>query len=146
MLFRSFRQFQQVVAGIRSGRRLLYLLTVSPVPLTATASGHHVLCANVLSKSILRAAAGQLAARPHIDYFPSFEILTNQAARGMFYAPNLRSITAHGVELAMKAFFAEHASGRRPLQNRKRHMEQSQSRTDDDTVPCEEALLEAFAR
>jgi hypothetical protein len=36
-----------------------FLLTVSPVPLTATASGAHVLTSTMHSKSILRAAAGE---------------------------------------------------------------------------------------
>ena len=53
------------------------ILTVSPVPLTATASGQHVLQATTHSKSVLRAVAGELAAcDPLIDYFPSYEIIT----------------------------------------------------------------------
>ena len=49
-----------------------FLLTVSPVPLTATASGDHVLPATVYSKSVLRSVAGELAQDfDDIDYFPS---------------------------------------------------------------------------
>ena len=40
-----------------------FLFTVSPVPLTATASGAHVLTATVHAKSVLRAVAGELADR-----------------------------------------------------------------------------------
>ena len=40
---------------------LRFLLTVSPVPLTATASGQHVLTATTYSKSVLRSAAGFLS-------------------------------------------------------------------------------------
>ena len=46
--------------GLNPGLRLL--LTVSPVPLTATATGRHALTATTYSKSVLRAVAGQLAA------------------------------------------------------------------------------------
>ncbi|WP_428660504.1 GSCFA domain-containing protein [Reyranella sp.] len=38
-----------------------FLLTVSPVPLKASASQNHVLAATTYSKSVLRAVAGQLA-------------------------------------------------------------------------------------
>jgi len=53
------------------------LLTVSPVPLTATYSGRDVLVANAVSKSVLRAAADEIVnAYDHIDYFPSYESVT----------------------------------------------------------------------
>ncbi len=59
-----------------------FLVTVSPVPLTATASGEHVEVATCYSKAVLRAACGMLVARhPDVDYFPSFEIITSQTAR-----------------------------------------------------------------
>lgn len=55
-----------------SGYRII--LTVSPVPLTVTFTREDVAIANMYSKSVLRAAAGALAARyAHIDYFPSYE-------------------------------------------------------------------------
>jgi len=50
------------------------ILTVSPVPLTATFTGDDVAVANSYSKSVLRAAAEAIVtAYDHIDYFPSFE-------------------------------------------------------------------------
>ncbi|MGI9371733.1 MAG: GSCFA domain-containing protein [Hyphomicrobiales bacterium] len=56
------------------------LLTVSPVPLTATYTGRDVLVANAVSKSVLRAAADEIvAAYNHIDYFPSYESVTLSA-------------------------------------------------------------------
>ena len=48
------------------------LLTVSPVPLTATNSGNHVLVATMESKSVLRAVAGKVAREnENCSYFPS---------------------------------------------------------------------------
>ena len=86
-----------------------FLLTVSPVPLTATASDQHVLVATSYSKSVLRAVAGALyETYDFVDYFPSYEIVTAHAMRGMLYAPNLRSVTAEGVDHVMSHFFAQH--------------------------------------
>ena len=55
-----------------SGYRLI--LTVSPVPLTATFTDADVAVANSYSKSVLRAAVEPfVAGRPHVEYFPSYE-------------------------------------------------------------------------
>ncbi|MBQ0890171.1 GSCFA domain-containing protein [Streptomyces sp. RM72] len=86
--------------------RLRTVLTVSPVPLTATATGRHALVATTHSKSVLRAAAGQLADElDHVDYFPSYEIVTGFPYRGAFYEPNLRTVSADGVAFVMRHFF-----------------------------------------
>lgn len=54
--------------GLNPGLRIL--MTVSPVPLTATASGGHVLLNRIYSKSVLRAVAGDLVAEDEsLDYF-----------------------------------------------------------------------------
>ena len=138
--------------------RMRFLLTVSPVPLTATASDQHVLVATTYSKAVLRAAAGHLATtRNDIDYFPSFEIISGIPARGFFYENNLRSVSNEGVEVVMRTFFAEHApignkaavapversqQGQRPPTDRER--EELEAR--EEEVVCEEELLEAFGR
>ncbi|WP_019063961.1 GSCFA domain-containing protein [Streptomyces prunicolor] len=86
--------------------RLRMVLTVSPVPLTATATGRHALVATTHSKSVLRAAAGQLAdERDDVDYFPSYEIITGFPYRAAFYEPNLRTVTPDGVAFVMRHFF-----------------------------------------
>ncbi len=85
---------------------LRVLLTVSPVPLTATMSGDHVIPATTLSKSILRAVCGELARTlPHVDYFPAYEIISSPAFRGTFFAPNQRDVAAKGVDCVMQHFF-----------------------------------------
>jgi len=89
---------------------LRVLLTVSPVPLAATASGRHVLTATSCSKAILRAVAGELADRlPAVDYFPSYEIVTAPASGGQMFEPNRRSVSAWGVAQVMDAFFTAHS-------------------------------------
>lgn len=146
----SLKRSMAVIRSIRKDRSLpRLLLTVSPVPLTATASGDHVLAATVYSKSVLRAAAGHLAkVNRHVDYFPSFEIITNQSARGSFYADNLRSVKAEGVDVVMRTFFSEHRAVRRSSGLSVGKLRQSAAlpaeRINSEDVQCEESLLEAF--
>jgi len=85
--------------------RLRFLLTVSPVPLVATASGQHVLVATQYSKSVLRAAAGRLAqSREDVDYFPSYELVAGVPFRGCFFESNLRTVSQEGVAFVMRQF------------------------------------------
>ncbi|MBP0616671.1 GSCFA domain-containing protein [Jiella mangrovi] len=50
------------------------IVTVSPVPMTATFTTHDVALANSYSKSVLRVAAEMVCSRyPQLGYFPSFE-------------------------------------------------------------------------
>src|SRR5262249_19790413 len=54
------------------------VITVSPVPLARTFSPYDVGTANLESKSILRAVAGQIAREyaDRVSYFPSYEMAT----------------------------------------------------------------------
>ncbi len=87
------------------------ILTVSPVPLMATAEpGAHVLSATTYSKSVLRVAAEAMCKMfPHIHYFPSYEIITGQFTRGKYFAHDLRSVTEEGVAHVMRLFL-QHAT------------------------------------
>lgn len=94
------------------------LLTVSPVPLTATAENRHVLLSTMHSKSVLRAIAGELAAQhDFVDYFPSYEIVASPPYRGMFFQNNLRTIHEEGVDYIMSHFFEQHNAVQRPPEN-----------------------------
>lgn len=96
------------------------ILTVSPVPLVATAEPQHVLVATTYSKSVLRVAAQELATSlPDVVYFPSYELITGQFTRGRYLGPDLRSVTEEGVEHVMRVFLrhyagAEHSDGGGP--------------------------------
>lgn len=124
------------------------ILTVSPVPLTATASGQHVLTATTYSKSVLRAVAGEMAALdPGIDYFPSFEIITGAPFAGRFFKPNLRNVTREGVDTAMSVFFAAQDGLAPPRPSQGAPLPTISPALDtgaDDDPVCEEAMLEAF--
>ncbi|MEK0446637.1 MAG: hypothetical protein RLZZ399_1958 [Verrucomicrobiota bacterium] len=88
------------------------VLTVSPVPLVATAEPDaHALCATTYSKSVLRVAAETLRkAFPHVHYFPSYEIISGTYSRGRYFAEDLRSVTEEGVNHVMRLFI-QHATG-----------------------------------
>lgn len=135
----DFARFRAVVHEHNANAR--FLLTVSPVPLTATASGQHVLPATIYSKSVLRAAAGALYdAFEDVDYFPSYELIGTPFTGSIWFEPNRRSVRADGVEMVMRHFFAEHgeeitqAAPSKPI-----------GKTADEVV-CEDALLEAFSQ
>ncbi|MES2997116.1 MAG: GSCFA domain-containing protein [Verrucomicrobiota bacterium] len=140
----QFLQAAQIMRRVNPA--LKFLLTVSPVPLTATMSGEHVVVATMHSKSILRAVAGQLAADyDYIDYFPSYEIINSPCFRGMFFEPNLRSVNRKGVEFVMDSFF--HCLGATfgqptPLRAKKK----GRTVAADKDVVCEEELLGSFSK
>lgn len=81
------------------------ILTVSPVPLTATYTNEHVLTATMHSKSILRAACSALQEQNrHVYYFPSYEIIAGHFNRGAYYEDNQRAVTAAGVAHVVRVF------------------------------------------
>lgn len=132
--------------------QLRVLLTVSPVPLTATMSGRHVLTATSQSKSILRAAAGMAEeASDRVDYFPSYEIITHPVTRGMYFAPNMRSVEPAGVAAVMQHFFDDQARVFAKATSRKRQQGRASQTPTPSLIPatqpvrCEEEMLDVFA-
>ena len=133
-----------------------FLLTVSPVPLTATASGAHVLPATIYSKSVLRTVAGELAEDfDDIDYFPSFEIVSSHPSAGKFFEPNMRSVKPRGVRQVMRSFLSAHGEDiektprelrkERRAARRQQKAVTEQSKTEAELI-CEEELLDAFRK
>ena len=109
-------KLREELLGLNPGLRIL--LTVSPVPLTATASGQHVLVANGYSKSTLRAVAGQLSNQfDDVYYFPSYELITTQHYPDPRFEENMRTVTEAGVQLVMNHFqdVLPHGSNRTPV-------------------------------
>lgn len=95
--------------GVNPGARII--LTVSPVPLVATASGNHVLAATTYSKSALRAAAQEIAEdHEGVHYFPSYEIIMGAPAAARYFAEDMRNVTEEGVAQVMSVFL-RHAAG-----------------------------------
>ncbi|KQP72103.1 GSCFA domain-containing protein [Methylobacterium sp. Leaf112] len=89
------------------------ILTVSPVPLVATAGGRHVLEASTHAKAVLRVAAESVArGATDVIYFPAYEIVTGPQAPDTFFAPDRRNVSREGIAAVMRAFLA--ACGRDP--------------------------------
>ncbi|WP_088708449.1 GSCFA domain-containing protein [Noviherbaspirillum denitrificans] len=132
---------------------LRFLLTVSPVPLTATATQNHVLVATTYSKSVLRAVAGTLTDRyADVDYFPSYEIITAPPFEGRFFDQNRRTVTSEGVAFVMRQFL----SALEDASTKSTHRDEvdiagvdripaAQSTSEEDVV-CEEIILDTWSR
>lgn len=88
------------------------VLTVSPVPLMATAEpDSHVLVATTYSKAVLKVAAEAVRRLyPHVHYFPSYEIVTGAHNRGRSFGADLRSVSEESVARVMRLFLS-HAAG-----------------------------------
>ncbi|MGE4063983.1 MAG: GSCFA domain-containing protein [Rhodospirillaceae bacterium] len=81
------------------------VFTVSPVALGSTFSGNDIVVANCESKSVLRAAVGQLVRDfPKVRYWPSYEI----ALAHDIFEDNGSHVTPEGVRMIMDAFLAAH--------------------------------------
>ncbi len=101
----DFNAFFERLRAVNNSAKVL--LTVSPVPMTATATSDHILPASVYSKSVLRAAAGDLACdNDDIFYFPGYEIVSTHGSRGMFFNQNMRTINQFGIDYVMTHFFS----------------------------------------
>lgn len=121
---------------------LKIILTVSPVPLVATATGQHVLRATTYSKSVLRAVAEEITAcDDNIDYFPSYEIVAGAPFSATSFEPNCRSVAIQAVQTVMDIFFAAYG---RTARCRKEDEVDLSTDADEDLV-CEDILLETFA-
>ncbi|MGB0508152.1 MAG: GSCFA domain-containing protein [Pikeienuella sp.] len=144
--------YEEVMADMKSAlsalRRLNskmnVILTISPIPLTATASGGHVVPATIYSKSVLRAVAGQLTETfDHVDYFPSFELVTS-AAFGHHYTGDGRQVSNAGIDLAMNAFFANCSLNASTSQIADTKTEINDQEDGPDDLHCDELLMGAF--
>ncbi len=149
------KNLQDAMAMIHAANdQARFLLTVSPVPLTATNTGKHVLVATSASKAILRAVA-ETAATDYqfVDYFPSYEIINSPPFKGAFFKPNLRSVSDDGVDFVMGSFFKaigaedmadEPIKDEPPVKLNKARAAVLARKEELDALICEEELLAAF--
>ncbi len=137
---------EAVVERLRARNKdLKIILTVSPVPLTATASGEHVFVATCYSKAVLRSAAGWVAGKSDfIDYFPSYEFFSNPFGGVSQFNDNHRTVSARGVSTVMNMFFEAMGEGQAAAPApREATLPEPEDAGD---VVCEDFLLDAFAR
>ncbi|MGR3610650.1 MAG: GSCFA domain-containing protein [Sulfitobacter sp.] len=90
-----------------------FLMTVSPVPLIATArEDQSVITATSYSKAVLRVAVEQLTnTLSDAFYFPSYEVITGNYNRGAYYGADLREVEMTGVDHVMKLFMKHYTDG-----------------------------------
>ncbi len=113
-VFRNFTaaevaaDLRDAIAAMRAlNPALRVVLTVSPVPLVATATEAHVLAATTYSKSVLRVAAGEVASNlREVAYFPAYEIVTGPQAPSGFFAADRRNVSEAGIRAVMGALLS----------------------------------------
>ena len=142
--------FDDIVADLEIVENLLselnpsirIVLTVSPVPLTATATGEHVLLATTYSKSVIRAAVGQFCrTSERTSYFPSYELIHHHVGADWRFEDNLRSVSRSGVGYVMSHAFGEDSAPWREQKD-----DRAERAANESEAVCEEEMLDAYAR
>ncbi len=119
-----------ILQGLNPDIKLI--LTVSPVPLTATATDRHVMVATAYSKGVLRAVAGDFCDRnDHAFYFPSFELISTTLPADFRFLENRRTVAMDGVNYVMRHWEAVVGRGAR-------------QEADEFEVDCDEEKLAAL--
>lgn len=147
-IVKDFEEFLTILGTINDHFRVI--LTVSPVPLAATALPRHVLTSTTYSKSVLRVAAEMIAEKhDNIGYFPSYEVITGGFNRGRYFGDSLRDVTEEGVQHVMRLFMKHVGGGTTEVvtDRSEKVVEAEQAEAirelgDIVATVCEEALIE----
>lgn len=140
----DFMAFTDILREINP--KVKIIMTVSPVPLIATARDQSVITATSYSKSVLRVATEMLSQRiKDCFYFPSYEVITGNFNRGAYFDEDLRQVRKEGVDHVMRLFMKHYtdnapshaANDTRPAS--KSFVEEMQSELE---VICDEELIE----
>lgn len=129
--------------------KVKFIITVSPVPLVATATDNHVLLATILSKSILRVAAEAIQKQcENVFYFPAYEIITGPQALESYFEADKRNVSKKGVDLVMKTLLtscglmdSNHDHSQKQQNNYESNIENFSIRVAN--VECDEVMLDA---
>ena len=148
----SIRQdLHEVIAHIkRINPSCRVILTVSPVPLIATYERRHALVSTTYSKAVLRVVADEMWRQyDHVDYFPSYEIITGSYNRGAYFADDLREVREEGVAHVMRTFMRHYADSgegaRQAVSGVREERDQSQqARSALFEVVCDEEAIANF--
>jgi hypothetical protein len=113
------------------------LLTVSPVPLSATHTTDDVIVANSYSKSALRTAAGTIAAEyPNVDYFPSYESVLH-SDRTRAFKDDHTHVQGEIVELNVGRMLAAYSAEESPVEIEVEALEPTVDTSDSGRVMAE---------
>ncbi len=135
------KDMEQVIAMVKKiNPDIRVLLTVSPVPLTATFAATDVLQSTVKSKSILRAAVDELErGNEDVYYFPSFDMLFNPFVATDAFMENKRHVKPEMIENVMRYFddaFISGESGELALKASNQNDDDDEELSDD--IFCDE--------
>jgi hypothetical protein len=117
------------------------VLTVSPVPLGATAEAQHVARATTYSKSVLRVAAEEFCrAHDFADYFASYEMIAPGFLLADAFENDRRHIRSDAVEHVFQTFVRHYFGSGTPEAT---HVYETDLRPGGTVRPCDE---DVFAR
>jgi hypothetical protein len=150
----TFLAVEGFVSRFRAMNREAHIiLTVSPVPLVATATDEHVLTATTYSKSVLRVVAQRASERlERVSYFPSYEIITGPHAGGRYFAADRRTVTEEGIAHVMRLFLKHATDGEAGHPPRLEDVQLIESSRLTEVVrkaseaACEEEMIELASR
>lgn len=107
-MIEQFEEILKILSAFKNDY-FKFLLTVSPVPLTATAENRHVMVSTLSSKSKLRVVADYFYRKyPSVDYFPSYEIVINPWSKICSFNDNMRTVKSEAVDNVMEIFKKAH--------------------------------------
>ena len=138
----DLRQARSEISRLNPTAR--FVVTVSPVPLIATATGKHAAVAALESKSVLRAAVAEAQrGDPEIEYFPGYELVMGWQTPAGCWDHDKRTVTKLGLDYVISTLLPDESSSA---------TEQPASEGDAAAlsklvtqVECEEAQYEKFA-
>jgi hypothetical protein len=123
--------------------RVRILLTVSPVPLTATYTDDPVLVATMHSKSLLRVVCSACVGRhDNVFYFPSYEMISNPYTSTSAYNPeNLRTVLPEAIAQVMSVFESIYIGNAEQATEGGERTSPSGDRPDDEVL-CDDVEIE----
>lgn len=142
--------FKIFVALLRENNpKVKIIMTVSPVPLKATArKDQSVISATSYSKAVLRVAVEELTQTvKDAFYFPSYEVITGNYNRGAYYGSNFRDIEEAGISHVMTLFMKHYTNAKDVNKNKlaklKTNVNDFQTNVEKALdIICDEELLE----
>ena len=138
----DLRQARSEISRVNPTAR--FVVTVSPVPLIATATGKHAAVASLESKSVLRAAVVEAQRQDHdIEYFPSYELLMGWQTPPGCWERDMRTVTKFGLDYVMSTLLPDESSS--AAQGGASETDVAALSMLVTQIECEEAQYEKFA-
>jgi hypothetical protein len=139
----DLRSFLEILRRINPSIRVI--LTVSPVSLVATMENQSVAISTCHSKSVLRAAAGEVSrSEKHVFYFPSYEIVTNPASVSVMFGDNFREVNCGAIPIVMGCFWKSFGNDQFSQQIAHRTQIQEERQRHQSKIDCDEEIINSL--